>query len=73
MSLASKLLSIIESSICVPNVLGSIAIVTPVPNIPVEDVPTHECRISKDTIRIVNSCGDAKKDRDILKERLGKN
>ncbi len=30
-------------------------------------------RLSKDTIIIVNSCGDAKKDRDILKERLGKN
>ena len=29
-------------------------------------------RLSKDTIIIVNSCGDAKKDRDILKERLGK-
>ena len=29
-------------------------------------------RLSKDTIIIVNSCGDAKKDRDILKERLKK-
>jgi tryptophan synthase beta chain len=29
--------------------------------------------LSKDTIIIVNSCGDAKKDRDILKARLGKN
>ena len=29
-------------------------------------------KLSKDTIVIVNSCGDAKKDRDILKERLGK-
>ena len=28
--------------------------------------------LSKDTILIVNSCGDAKKDRDILKKRLGK-
>ncbi|MDA8858509.1 tryptophan synthase subunit beta [Candidatus Pelagibacter sp.] len=28
--------------------------------------------LNKDTIIIVNSCGDAKKDRDILKERLGK-
>ena len=28
--------------------------------------------LSKDTIIIVNSCGDAKKDRDILKARLGK-
>jgi len=28
--------------------------------------------LSKDTIIIVNSCGDAKKDRDILKQRLGK-
>ena len=28
--------------------------------------------LSKDTIIIVNSCGDALKDRDILKERLGK-
>ena len=27
-------------------------------------------KLSKDTIIIVNSCGDAKKDRDILKERL---
>jgi tryptophan synthase beta chain len=30
-------------------------------------------RLSKDTIIIVNSCGDAKKDRDILKARLRKN
>ena len=29
-------------------------------------------KLSKDTILIVNSCGDAKKDRDILKERLRK-
>ena len=29
-------------------------------------------KLSKDTIIIVNSCGDAQKDRDILKERLGK-
>jgi len=28
-------------------------------------------KLSKDTILIVNSCGDAQKDRDILKERLG--
>ena len=29
-------------------------------------------KLSKDTIIIVNSCGDAKKDRDILKKRLRK-
>ena len=29
-------------------------------------------RLNKNTIVIVNSCGDAKKDRDILKEKLGK-
>ena len=29
-------------------------------------------KLSKDTIIIVNSCGDAHKDRDILKQRLGK-
>ena len=29
-------------------------------------------KLSKDTICIVNSCGDAKKDRDILKQRFGK-
>ena len=29
-------------------------------------------RLSKDTVIIVNACGDAKKDRDILKQRLGK-
>ena len=29
-------------------------------------------KLSKDNIIVVNSCGDAKKDRDILKERLGK-
>jgi len=28
-------------------------------------------KLSKDTIIIVNSCGDAQKDRDILKQRLG--
>tara|TARA_B100001769_G_C21898075_1_gene485037 strand:+ start:40 stop:678 length:639 start_codon:yes stop_codon:yes gene_type:complete len=30
-------------------------------------------KLSKDTIIIVNSCGDAKKDRDILKQRFSKN
>ena len=29
-------------------------------------------KLSKETIIIVNSCGDAKKDRDILRERLSK-
>ena len=29
-------------------------------------------KVIKETILIVNSCGDAKKDRDILKKRLGK-
>ena len=29
-------------------------------------------KLSRDTIIVVNSCGDAKKDRDILKARLGK-
>ena len=29
-------------------------------------------RLNKDTVIIVNSCGDAKKDRYILKKRLGK-
>ena len=29
-------------------------------------------KLKKDTIIIVNSCGDAKKDRDILRERLAK-
>jgi len=29
-------------------------------------------KLSRDTVIIVNSCGDAKKDRDILKKRLGK-
>ena len=29
-------------------------------------------KLSRDTIVIVNSCGDAQKDRDILKKRLGK-
>ena len=29
-------------------------------------------KLSKDTIIIVNSCGDAKKDRDILRKKLGK-
>ena len=29
-------------------------------------------KLSNDTILVVNSCGDAFKDRDILKERLGK-
>jgi tryptophan synthase beta chain len=30
-------------------------------------------KLSKDTVIVVNSCGDAKKDRDILKARLGEN
>ena len=29
-------------------------------------------KLSNDTVIIVNSCGDAHKDRDILKQRLGK-
>ena len=29
-------------------------------------------KLSKDTVIIVNSCGDAYKDRDILRQRLGK-
>ena len=29
-------------------------------------------KLKKDTVIVVNSCGDAKKDRDILKARLGK-
>jgi tryptophan synthase beta chain len=29
-------------------------------------------KLSKDTVIVVNSCGDAKKDRDILRKRLGK-
>ena len=29
-------------------------------------------KLSRDTIIIVNSCGDAKKDKDILKKKLGK-
>ena len=29
-------------------------------------------KLNKDTIIIVNSCGDAHKDRDILRQRLGK-
>ena len=29
-------------------------------------------RLSKDTIVVVNSCGDAYKDREILKKKLGK-
>ena len=29
-------------------------------------------KLNEDTIIIVNSCGDAHKDRDILKQRLGK-
>jgi len=29
-------------------------------------------KLSSDTVIIVNSCGDAQKDRDILKKRLGK-
>jgi Tryptophan synthase beta chain len=29
-------------------------------------------KLSKNTIVIVNSCGDAKKDRDILRKKLGK-
>ena len=28
-------------------------------------------KLSKDTVVCVNSCGDAQKDRDILKQRLG--
>ena len=45
-SLASKFLSIIESSIWVPRVLGSIAILTPVPKRPEVEEPTHPESIS---------------------------
>ena len=43
-----------------------------IPMILISSMPIVD-KFSKDTIIIVNSCGDAKKDRDILKERLGKN
>jgi hypothetical protein len=36
----------IESSICVPNDLGSIATLTPVPKIPVDDTPTHYLKLN---------------------------
>ena len=40
-----------ESSICVPNVLGSNATETPVPNNPLELTPTHPDKINpKDII-----------------------
>ena len=37
-----------------------------------EKTPKSDPKLSKDTIIIVNSCGDAKKNRDILKQKLGK-
>ena len=43
-------------------------IVSNPPYIPSKDIK----KLSKDIIIIVNSCGDALKDRDILKQRLGK-
>ena len=39
--LALRFFCIILSSICVPIVLGSVAIDTPVPSTPVEEVPTQ--------------------------------
>ncbi len=47
-----KFFCIIESSIWVPRDLGSIATLTPVPNIPVEDTPTHAFRVKP--IKIIN-------------------
>ena len=44
-NLASKFLSIIPSSICVPKVLGSRATVTPVPKTPFDEAPTHPDKI----------------------------
>ena len=49
-------------------------------SIPMNDAPFDnplfisvlEKKVSKDTIVVVNSCGDAYKDREILKKRLGK-
>ena len=48
MTLAVRFFCIIESSICVPIVLGSIATDTPVPNTPVDDAPTHPVTINKE-------------------------
>ena len=41
-NLATKFFCIIESSICVPKVLGSNATLTPVPKIPFVEEPTQE-------------------------------
>ena len=41
-------------------------------NNPKDFLLKHNNNPSDDTIIIVNSCGDALKDKDILKERLGK-
>ena len=46
-NLPNKFFCIIESSICVPNVLGSRAILTPVPNTPPEEEPTQDDNKSK--------------------------
>ena len=48
--LAVKLFCIMESSICVPNVLGSNATETPVPNNPLELTPTHPDKINPTNI-----------------------
>ena len=40
----------IESSIWVPIVLGSVAMLTPVPKIPLEDTPTHPVKIENTKI-----------------------
>ena len=56
-SLVVKFFSIIESSICVPNDLGSIAKETPVPNNPFELVPEQLFKkiINKKKIKVLIS------------------
>ena len=44
----------------------------PALDIPLYSNPREAPKLDKNVIIIVNSCGDAKKDRDILKKRLGK-
>ena len=51
---AAKFFCIIESSICVPTVLGSKATETPVPKIPFDETPTQLDKITASRTNNIN-------------------
>ena len=52
-SLLIKFFCIIESSICIPTVLGSKATLTPEPKTPTDELPTHEYKRKDVKMKVV--------------------